>query len=82
MDAAWHSADGAALCVHGDLFPVAVAEGLAIDRARAAHIHDELRKLGPISTGQRNTLVAFGVTVGLWLLPGLIAVAVRRQRIR
>ena len=50
-------------------------EGLTIDRARAAHIHDELRKLGPISTGQRNTLVAFGVTVGLWLFPGLIAVA-------
>jgi sodium-dependent dicarboxylate transporter 2/3/5 len=50
-------------------------EGLTIDRARAAHIHDELRKLGPISTGQRNTLVAFGVTVGLWLLPGVIAVA-------
>ena len=43
--------------------------------ARAAHIQDELRKLGPISTGQRNTLVAFGVTVALWLFPGVLAIA-------
>ncbi len=28
-----------------------------------------------MSAGQRNTLVAFGVTVGLWLFPGVIAVA-------
>ena len=49
--------------------------GLTVDPARAAHIQDELRKLGPMSTGQRNTLVAFGVTVALWLFPGVLAIA-------
>jgi sodium-dependent dicarboxylate transporter 2/3/5 len=48
-------------------------KGLTIDPSRTAHIHDELRKLGPISAGQRNTLIAFGVTVALWLLPGAFA---------
>ncbi len=49
--------------------------GLTVDLARAAHIQDELRKLGPVSTGQRNTLVAFGMTVALWLFPGVLAIA-------
>ena len=49
--------------------------GLTVDLARAAHIKEELRKLGPMSAGQRNTLIAFGVTVLLWLLPGFVAIA-------
>ena len=48
--------------------------GLTVDLAQAAHIQDELRKLGPISAGQRNTLVAFGATVALWLFPGLLVI--------
>jgi hypothetical protein len=32
--------------------------GLTVDLAQAVHIQDELKKLGPISTGQRNTLVS------------------------
>ncbi len=38
-------------------------------------VHDELRRLGPVSAGQRNVLVAFGTTVLLWTLPGMLAVA-------
>jgi sodium-dependent dicarboxylate transporter 2/3/5 len=34
----------------------------------------ELRRLGPLSIGQRNTLVAFGVTVTLWLFPGVLSI--------
>ena len=49
-------------------------KGLTVDLTQAAHIQDELRKLGPISAGQRNTLVAFGATVALWLFPGLLAI--------
>ena len=56
-------------------FRFSLLKGLTVDLARAAHIQDELRKLGPISTGQRNTLVAFGVTVALWLFPGVLAIA-------
>lgn len=36
---------------------------------------EELRKLGPLSRGQRNVLAAFGFTVLLWIAPGLLAVA-------
>ena len=35
---------------------------------------DEVRRLGPISRGQRNVLIAFGVTVALWIAPGVFAI--------
>jgi sodium-dependent dicarboxylate transporter 2/3/5 len=38
-------------------------------------LRDELRKLGPLSAGQRNVSVAFGITVLLWVMPGLLSVA-------
>lgn len=37
------------------------------------YIAQERGKLGPFSTGERNTLIAFGVAVTLWVLPGLSA---------
>ncbi len=36
-------------------------------------IRAELARLGPWSRGQRNVLLAFGVTLVLWLLPGVRA---------
>jgi sodium-dependent dicarboxylate transporter 2/3/5 len=38
------------------------------------YIAEERSKLGPFSTGERNTLIAFAVAVTLWVLPGLSAV--------
>jgi sodium-dependent dicarboxylate transporter 2/3/5 len=38
-------------------------------------VRDELAKLGPVSRGQRNVLMAFGLTVMLWVAPGLFAIA-------
>jgi di/tricarboxylate transporter len=35
-------------------------------------IAEEKRKLGPVSAGERNTLIAFGVAIVLWTLPGLV----------
>ena len=35
----------------------------------------ELRRLGPLSRGQRNVLAAFGLTVALWLTPGVLTLA-------
>ncbi len=35
---------------------------------------EELKRMGPLSRGERNVLAAFGVTVCLWLLPGLLAI--------
>ena len=48
--------------------------GLTLDTSRTSHIEEELRRLGPVSRGQRNVLVAFGLTVALWLLPGVLAI--------
>lgn len=36
-------------------------------------ISAEKKKLGNWTRGQKNTLLAFGITVTLWILPGLIA---------
>ena len=34
----------------------------------------ELAKLGPVTVGERNVILAFGVTVSLWVVPGLVQV--------
>ncbi len=49
-------------------------KGLTIDTTQAGHMQEELRKLGPMSAGQRNTLIAFGATVALWLFPGVLTI--------
>jgi sodium-dependent dicarboxylate transporter 2/3/5 len=49
--------------------------GVQVGEGSAEIVRNELRKLGPTSRGQRNVLVAFGVTVLLWTLPGFLAVA-------
>jgi sodium-dependent dicarboxylate transporter 2/3/5 len=38
-----------------------------------AWIQAERAKLGPLSRGERNVLLAFGATLTLWLLPGVVA---------
>jgi solute carrier family 13 (sodium-dependent dicarboxylate transporter), member 2/3/5 len=35
-------------------------------------IAEEKGKLGRVSKGERNTLIAFGVAITLWTLPGLV----------
>lgn len=52
------------------LLPAARHIRLGAD-ARLA-VREELRKLGPIGAGERNVLLAFGVTVALWVIPGLV----------
>lgn len=37
------------------------------------YVHTERAKLGKMSTAERNTLIAFGVTVTLWVCPGIVA---------
>ena len=56
-------------------FYLGTLRGLSFETTRSDHIAEELRRLGPMSRGQRNVLIAFGVTVVLWLLPGLLAIA-------
>ena len=49
--------------------------GVTLDTAGADRIIEESRGLGPLSAGQRNVVVAFGITVALWLIPGFLALA-------
>ena len=37
------------------------------------YVHAQRAELGPMSRGERNTLVVFGVAVSLWVLPGVVA---------
>jgi sodium-dependent dicarboxylate transporter 2/3/5 len=46
----------------------AEAEGLA------SYLRLERQRLGPWTTGQRNTLIAFALAVTLWILPGFLQV--------
>jgi sodium-dependent dicarboxylate transporter 2/3/5 len=46
-----------------------------LNTGRGEAIRAELERLGPMSAGQRNVLVAFGATVLLWLLPGFLTIA-------
>ena len=37
------------------------------------YVREEKAKLGSLSVAERNTILAFGVTVTLWILPGVVA---------
>jgi sodium-dependent dicarboxylate transporter 2/3/5 len=39
----------------------------------AEYVAEERAKLGSLSRAEKNTLVAFGITVTLWILPGIVA---------
>ena len=38
------------------------------------YVAEERNKLGGLSVAERNTLIAFGVTVALWITPGIVAI--------
>jgi len=56
-------------------FYLAGARNMTVGADSTQMVRDELAKLGPISRGQRNVLTAFGITVLLWVMPGVFAVA-------
>jgi solute carrier family 13 (sodium-dependent dicarboxylate transporter), member 2/3/5 len=47
---------------------------LTLNVADTDRIAEEFKRLGPISTAQRNVLIAFGATVVLWLIPGVLGI--------
>ena len=57
------------------LFGLTCARGLRVGDGSGDVVRDELRRLGPVSAAERNVLVAFGVTVVLWIAPGLLTIA-------
>jgi sodium-dependent dicarboxylate transporter 2/3/5 len=56
-------------------FYVVGVRGISLARDSTELVRQELAKLGPASRGQRNVLLAFGVTVVLWVTPGVLALA-------
>jgi solute carrier family 13 (sodium-dependent dicarboxylate transporter), member 2/3/5 len=71
-----------ALPVVGAMFPVLCVVLLLLNRPEIRELHGaaeyistERAALGPLSRGERNTLLAFCVAVSLWVLPGLVALA-------
>ena len=52
-------------------------EGRTLDLAPL--LEAERERLGPWTVGQRNTMVAFAVTVFLWILPGAVALLLGRD---
>src|SRR3712207_6057815 len=38
------------------------------------YVQQERAELGPFSRAEKNTLIAFGITVFLWIFPGIIAI--------
>jgi sodium-dependent dicarboxylate transporter 2/3/5 len=48
--------------------------GLAVVEGSTELVHQELKKLGRQTAGQRNVLIAFAITILLWILPGVLAV--------
>jgi sodium-dependent dicarboxylate transporter 2/3/5 len=53
------------------LYPA--ARHVRLSATATSSVKEELRKLGPAGAGERNVIVAFGITVLLWTLPGLLA---------
>jgi len=49
-------------------------KGVRLDVSTTNPMAEEVRKLGALTAGERNVLIAFGSTVVLWLLPGVFAV--------
>ena len=39
----------------------------------AEYVAEQRAQLGPLSRAEKNTLIAFGVTVTLWIFPGIVA---------
>ena len=50
------------------------ARHIQIGEAGRAAVVAERMKLGRFSIGERNVLIAFGVTITLWILPGLMQI--------
>jgi len=53
------------------LYPA--AKGVELSARATEGVREQLRALGPMTVGERNVVIAFGTTVLLWTLPGLLS---------
>jgi sodium-dependent dicarboxylate transporter 2/3/5 len=54
-------------------FLVPRGRAIQLDDAAWRAVAEEKRKLGAITRGERNVVVAFALTVGLWVVPGFLS---------
>jgi solute carrier family 13 (sodium-dependent dicarboxylate transporter), member 2/3/5 len=57
------------------LFCLTAVRGVTVGAGSTELVREELTRLGPMSRGQRNVLLAFGATVLMWIAPGIFAIA-------
>jgi sodium-dependent dicarboxylate transporter 2/3/5 len=55
-----------------DLVRAGIPRGARLEGIRELLLRERASQ-GPLSRGERNTLLAFGATVALWVLPGVVA---------
>jgi sodium-dependent dicarboxylate transporter 2/3/5 len=60
-------------------FWIAGARGIRLPEDTADLVRSELGRLGPLSRGERNVIMAFSITVFLWVFPGLLAITGLRE---
>jgi len=53
------------------LYPA--SKGVELSARATEGVREQLRALGPMTVGERNVVLAFGTTVLLWTLPGLLS---------
>jgi sodium-dependent dicarboxylate transporter 2/3/5 len=56
-------------------FHFAGARHVVINAASTVHVREQLAQLGPMSRGEKNVMLAFAITVVLWVTPGLFSLA-------
>jgi sodium-dependent dicarboxylate transporter 2/3/5 len=56
-------------------FLIPKSRGIELSPEAVRIVADELRKLGTMTVGERNVVMAFSVTVALWVLPGVFSLA-------
>jgi sodium-dependent dicarboxylate transporter 2/3/5 len=71
---------GAALPICAVMFVVLAIVLLLLNRPEikridgvADYVAQQRAEMGPLSRAEKNTLIAFGITVSLWIFPGIVA---------
>ncbi len=59
------------------LYPA--SKGVVLSPQATAGVREQLKALGPMGAGERNVVLAFGLTVFLWTLPGLLTLTLGAQ---
>jgi sodium-dependent dicarboxylate transporter 2/3/5 len=54
------------------LYPA--SKGIVLSASATSGVRDQLKALGPMTAGERNVVIAFALTVVLWVTPGLLAI--------